>query len=191
MEQWYTLHTKPNSEYHVAAVLQEIGVRTFVPSIEVPTARHRKKRKPFFPGYIFIKYDFSADGFSRLRWTPGVRYVIAVDGVPIPLPEVVIAAIRQKADGFSADVAAKSPALKPGDTVKITDGPFQDMFGVVSAASSAAHRVQVLLNVLGRVNKVHMDVDRVEKIATVDQSKPKRPRRTRGRGRRIKRRLAV
>ncbi len=189
MEQWYTLHTKPNSEYQVATVLQEVGVRTFVPSIEVSTTQHRKKRKPFFPGYIFIKYDFSADGFSRLRWTPGLRYVVAVDGMPIPLPETVIATIQRKLRTFSVDTTAKH-GFKVGDTVKIVDGPFQDMLGVISADSSAAHRVQVLLNVLGRVNKVHIDVDRVEKVA-IAQPKPKRPRRTRGRGRRIKRRLEV
>lgn len=185
MEQWYTLHTKPNSEYQVATVLQEAGVRTFVPSIEVSTARQTQKRKPFFPGYIFIKYDFSADGFSRLRWTPGLRYVVAVDGMPIPLPETVIDALKWQVQTWSQRAAARK-RFSVGDTVRIVDGPFHDMFGVVSAEASAAHRVQVLLNVLGRVNKVQVDIDSVQPITTVDQPKSKRPRRTRGRGRRIK-----
>ena len=186
MEQWYTLHTKPNSEYQVAMVLQEVGVHTFVPSIEVSTTQRRKKRKPFFPGYIFIKYDFSADGFSRLRWTPGLRYVVAVDGMPLSLPETVIDAIKAQTRQYTGN----RPRFSAGDTVRIVDGPFRDMFGVISADVSAARRVQVLLNVLGRVNKVHLDVDSVQKVTT-DQPKSKRPRRTRGRGRRIKRRLEV
>lgn len=186
MEQWYTLHTKPNSEYHVATMLQEAGVRTFVPSIETLTARRTKKRKPFFPGYIFIKYDFSADGFSRLRWMPGVRYVIAVDGTPIPLPDSVIATIRQKVHAVSTGHTQKTK-FRAGDAVQVKKGPFQDMLGVVNAEVPAAHRVQVLLNVLGRVNKVQVNADDLQKLPAVDRMKIKRPRRTRGRGRRIRR----
>jgi hypothetical protein len=75
--------------------------------------------------------------------------------------------------------------FKPGDTVRIIDGPFKDMLAIFDEASTPARRVQVLLNFLG-ASRVQVDLKNLEKAsANPEMPVPKRPRRTRGRGRLI------
>jgi transcription antitermination factor NusG len=102
MEQWYTLYTKPNSEYQVANTLERQGIHTYLPELESPKTQHKSGRKPFFPCYLFTRIDFTKVGLSRLQWTPGLRRVVAFDDQPVPLPDEVINLIRRKLGELNA-----------------------------------------------------------------------------------------
>ncbi|RME50218.1 MAG: hypothetical protein D6796_03420 [Caldilineae bacterium] len=176
MERWYTLHTKPNREFQVAALLQEKGLETFLPLAG---------DKPFFPCYLFVKVDFRRVGLSRVQWTPGLRRIVAFDGQPATVPDDVIALIRQRLP--AAGDVPPLPALQPGDPVRITEGPFRDMEAIFEGPVSPARRVHVLLTVLGRVNRVQIPAQNLERLPRAPEAAPrKRPRRTRGRGRVIR-----
>ncbi|MDX1521220.1 MAG: transcription termination/antitermination NusG family protein, partial [Anaerolineae bacterium] len=89
MEQWYALHTKPNSERLVATLMTEAGIEVYLPELETRGVTGFKP-KPFFPCYLFIKSDFSVVGLSTVRWTPGLRTIVSFDDRPISVPEDVI-----------------------------------------------------------------------------------------------------
>jgi transcriptional antiterminator RfaH len=181
-EQWYTLYTKPNAEYQVAASLQEREVQTYLPEIELPKAPHKRRRKPFFPCYLFIKVDLETTGLLRVQWTPGLRYILAFDGRPVSLPDRVIDLIRRKLNETNA-----TGRFRPGDAVRISGGPLQGMEAIFEGPSTPAERVRVLLTILGHASRVHISAADLEKalpVAEVPSSE--RSRRTRGRGRRIK-----
>jgi transcriptional antiterminator RfaH len=183
MDQWYTVHTRPNAEFQAATALQERGIETYLPELESSNRGNGRSKKPFFPCYLFVRVDFEVTGLSQLQWTPGLRRVVAFDDRPVPLPDEVINLIRRKLDGVSAATAHN---FRPGETVRITDGPLQGMLAVFEGPSTPAERVRVLLDFLGRGRRAHVSVADVEKVASKAQaSAPKRPRRTRGRGRRI------
>ncbi|NJN99132.1 MAG: hypothetical protein HC875_36085 [Anaerolineales bacterium] len=77
-------------------------------------------------------------------------------------------------------------SFKPGDTVRIKSGPFEDMLAQFDSPTTPAERVQVLLELLGRFCRVKVNVADLEKADP--QPEPiiaKRPRRSRGRGRPI------
>lgn len=188
MEQWYALYTKPNAEYQVARNFQQQEIRTYLPEIESPKARTGRKRKPFFPGYLFINIDFETVGLSYVQWIPGLRRVVTFDNRPVPLPNEVIDLIRRKLGEIEAAGGWPAHTFKPGDTVRITDGPFRDMLAIFDRPTTPAKRVQVLLTILGHASRVQVDVTDLEKPPPGAQAPapPKRPRRTRGRGRRIK-----
>ncbi len=143
MKQWYTLHTKPNAEYQVVAVLQQRGVQTYLPEIEFPKTRKRqKKRKPFFPCYCFFKLDFEVAGLSNLQWTPGLRRIVAFDGQPAPLANELVDLIRHQLGELEAS-GQPTHSFKPGDTVRITGGPFRDMLAIFNGPTTPSKRVQV------------------------------------------------
>ena len=185
MEKWYTLHTKPNAEYQVAATLQQRQFQVYLPEIEAPKARTGRKKKPFFPGYLFINVDFKAMGISNLQWTPGLRRIVAFDDRPAALPAEIIDLIRLKLGEIKPAGDGPGHPFRPGDTLRIIDGPFQDMLAIFEGPTTAGTRVQVLLKILG-ASRVQVDVIDLEKTtAEAEVPAPKRPRRTRGRGRRI------
>jgi transcriptional antiterminator RfaH len=188
MEHWYTLHTKPNAEYQVAASLQERGLQTYLPETKSPKARRGWERRPFFPCYVFVKIDFERVGLSRVRWTPGLRRVVAFDDRPAPLPDEVIDLIRRKLDGPNAAAGGWSAhTFRPGETVRIADGPLQGLLATFEGPATPAQRVQVLLKFLGHARRTWVQTSVLEK-APSDAEAPahKRSRRTRGRARRIK-----
>lgn len=187
MENWYTLHTKPNAEYQVAASLKRREIQTYLPEVETPKARNRRKMKPFFPCYLFIKVDFGRVGLSQVQWTPGLRRIVAFDNRPVPLPDEIINTIRRKLEEVNTAKGQVAHNFRPGDPVRITDGPLQGLLAIFEGPSTPAERVRVLLNMLGHASRVHLSVNDLEKAEPgTEAPKPKRPRRTRGRGRRIK-----
>jgi transcriptional antiterminator RfaH len=187
MKQWYTLCTKPNAEYQVTTALQRREIETYLPELEVVQAKQRREKKPFFPGYLFVKLDFETMGISAVQWTPGLRNIVAFGGQPVPLPNEVIDLIRCRLGEIEAAGGWPAHSFKPGDTVRITAGPFRDMLAIFDGPSTPAKRVQILLAVLGQANRMQIDVDNLEKASPCPKAPPaKRARRTRGRGRHIR-----
>jgi transcription elongation factor/antiterminator RfaH len=163
MEEWYTLHSKPNAEYQVARALSRRGIETYVPEIEAAKKRQGRARqgrthKPFFPCYLFMRVDLEQVGLSQIEWTPGLRRIVALDERPSPLPERAIELIRAKLEGINAVGGWAAPPFEPGETVRITDGPFKDLLAIFEGPCSPARRVQVLLNFLGQVSRAHVAV---------------------------------
>ena len=186
MKQWYTLHTKPNAEYQVTAALSQRDIEVFLPEIETPSTTNGQVKKPFFPCYMFSKVDLKAIGISQVQWTPGLRRIVSFDDEPVPVPDEVIELIRRKLEAFEASGGWKGHDFQPGDTLRVTAGPFEDMVAVFEGPTTPTERVRVLLDILGRASRVQIDVTDLQKISTEDESPtPKRPRRTRGKGRRI------
>lgn len=186
MEQWYTLYTKPNSEHQVATSLQTRGIQTYLPELESSEA-DPERRKPFFPCYLFVKIDLEMVGLSQVQWTPGLRYVVAFDEQPVPLPDQVIDLIRRRLEAMNASKSWKGHRFQPGETVRVADGPLQGLLAIFEGPTTPSQRVQVLLNFLGQVSRAHVTATDLEKITPeVEGPALKRPRRTRGRGRPIR-----
>jgi transcriptional antiterminator NusG len=187
LEQWYALHTKPNAEYRVAAVLQKRGFYTYLPEIESVKVHQGRTKKPCFPCYLFVKTGFEALGLLQMEWTPGLRRVVAFDSRPVPLADEVIELIQHK---LGENVSKGRPVhnFKPGETVRIKTGPLQDMLAIFEGPTTPGMRVRVLLNILGQASRVQISTPDIEKVsADAKVPVPKRPRRTRGKGRIIRR----
>lgn len=188
MEQWYTLYTKPHCEYKVATALRQRGLLVYLPEIEASKlSQSGKKLIPFFPCYLFCKIDFEAFGLSHIQWTSGLRRILAFDDRPLPVSESLIDLIRFNLREIKTSGDWLGPNFRPGETVRITNGPFRDMLAIFEGPTTASQRVQILLKVLGS-SRMQIEVEHLEKVEkkTEATTPVKRPRRTRGRGRTIK-----
>ena len=186
MKYWYCLHTKPNSEYVVANLLEQRGITVYLPRVSTPETEHGRQSSPFFPCYLFANIDFQVVDFSSVQWTPGLRRFVAFMGQPVPVPAALIDKIRYAEDKYDATRANMRHNFEPGETVRVTAGPLQDMFGLFEGPTTPSKRVEILLDIVGRLTRTQIDVTDLEKMSAVDgKSSTKRPRRTRGRGRRI------
>ena len=186
MEQWYTLYTKPNAEYQVAAALQQRGFQTYLPEIETRRKGRRRRQQPFFPCYLFVKVNLRTVGLSKVQWIPGLRRLVAFGEQPVPLPEAMIDLIRHQLGELEASGGWPAHPFKPGETVGITAGPFRNMLAIFEGPTQPGQRVQVLLAILGHLSRVQLDPADLTKVSTqAGPPLPERPRRSRGRGRPI------
>jgi transcriptional antiterminator RfaH len=183
MEAWYALYTKPRQETTVAEQLEERGLQTFLPEYN-----ERRRGKPpnarvLFPCYLFVRVDLEAAGLSVLRWTPGLRRIVSFGGAPAKMPDEAIALVGKRLAQVEARGGFLKPRFRPGERVRLREGPLAGLEAVFEGPVRPSERVRILISFLGEANRAVVPVDQLEAVAP--RKHP--PRRTRGRGRKIKR----
>ena len=101
----------------------------------------------------------------------------------------MIRLIKNQLDSLNSQAHSQRSAetyFEPGDSVRITHGPLRDMVAVFEGPTRPSRRVHVLLQVLDYQRRIQLSANDLEKITDPTHQPRKRPRRTRGRGRRIK-----
>jgi transcriptional antiterminator RfaH len=123
---WYVVYTKALLEISAQEHLHRQGFETYLPLIETQQRRQGQLIsliKPFFPRYLFIRFNRESDDWSPVRSTRGVCGLVKFEGVPKPIPASLISGLKSNEDARQLQQFAK-PAWKAGDTVAIEQGPF-------------------------------------------------------------------
>jgi transcriptional antiterminator RfaH len=188
MNYWYTLFTKANAEIHVSSAIKGRGIEIFLPQIRVPKSGHKQfVLEPLFPCYIFMRADLHEVSPAEWRWTPGLRYMLHIAGEPAVVSEATINILRQEIMSRDQQDVRQLVPYKHGEIVRINRGPLVDLLAVFDEVLDGNGRSRVLVNFLGQVNRVKVDLDNLEKAPSGAPGwSPHLPRRTRGRGRWIR-----
>lgn len=164
---WYVVQTKPHQE---GRVITHIGFRSqaiesFLPKIEV-VRRHAGRRvkllEPLFPNYLFVWMPLTASTWNVVRWTPGARRMLGDGQQPIAVPDGLVDAIRERVEplGF-VRVGLNLPV---GSRVRVKSGPFAGLEGIFERPTSRRDRVRVLLEILGSVRPLEIEVFDLERV---------------------------
>ncbi len=95
LERWYVVYVKPHKEEIAQFHLQRRGFTTFFPRVLVsPPFSNHKPIVPLFPNYLFVWLQ-TLEEYNQVRWSPGVKYVVSIDGIPTPIDEEIITFLRQ------------------------------------------------------------------------------------------------
>lgn len=100
-----------------------------------------------FPGYLFAKFIY-AEQHRIVKHSLGIRGVVHFGNRLATLPENVVAALQSKVG--AKEIATVDSSPKIGQSVQITEGPFQGLEAVVTRLLPARERIRVLLEFLGR-----------------------------------------
>ena len=95
---------------------------------------------PMFPGYCFCGFQ-PAQSMSPVRSTPGVFSLVRFGHEIAVIQPEVIERLRKVEAILQANAA--DGGLKPGDSVKVVQGPFAGFEGLASRVS--AKRIDVLM----------------------------------------------
>ncbi len=162
---WYTLYTKPLKEQQVESLLRAQGFETYLPLIRVrPTNPRARKVKAFFPRYLFARVNPAQTGPSDLNWTPGLVHVVCFGGAPAVLTDGAIARIRARLAELEEESRLYPDGFRPGDRVRVVDGPFADLEAVFDRRLSPAGRCRVLLSFLGRQVACEVEAGQIERV---------------------------
>jgi transcription elongation factor/antiterminator RfaH len=165
-EAWHVLHSKPCKENQLNAYLQSLGIETFYPTIRVKPANPRAaKIRPYFPRYLFAYVNLNVVGRSTLRWAPGATRLVQFGDYPATVPQTVIDRLRQRLSDIEAAGGLTPDGLQRGDPVRIIDGPMAGYEAIFDVRLSGSERVQVLLEMLGRIVRVKIDANAIEKTS--------------------------
>ena len=156
MKAWYTIHTKPRQESVAEEHLQRQGFTVYLPRIQA--TRRQKDRwqetiEPLFPRYLFIYTNPEEQNLAPIRSTRGVSKLVRFGNQLIPVPEVLIEAVKERADPETGWLVPESPLFKPGDRVAILEGPFAELEGIFHC-EQGEQRALILLEVLGKLTNL-------------------------------------
>ena len=149
--QWYALRSKPNKE---EALWREVSARDyecFYPCIKVqPVNPRSRKLRPYFPGYMFVRFDLQTVGFSGLAWIPHSVGLVSFDSQPSPVSEELIHALQHRVEQVNASGGELFNGLKSGEVVYVSSGPFAGYEAIFDVRLPGSERVRVLLKLMSK-----------------------------------------
>ncbi|MDZ7671443.1 MAG: transcription termination/antitermination protein NusG [Halanaerobiales bacterium] len=169
--QWYVVHTYSGHELKVKANLEKriesIGMGERIKEILVPTEEKIKKTrgkkkvvdKKIFPGYILVRMLMDDKTWYVVRNTPGVTGFVSSGTKPLPLQKEEIDHILS---GMGLNKQEITLDFEVGDSVMVTDGPFEEFIGIVQEIHLQQQKVKVMVSMFGRETPVELDFDQVE-----------------------------
>lgn len=169
---WFVVHCYSGYENKVRHNLEQriesMGMKDKIFDVVVPTeeeievkeGKRRTVERRVFPGYILVNMTLTEESWYVVRNTPGVTGFVGMGNTPIPLrPEEVAQIIKR----MEAEAPRIKVTFKPGERVRIIDGPFNDFRGTVSEIDMDRAKVRVMVNFFGRETPVELDFLQVEK----------------------------
>jgi transcriptional antiterminator NusG len=128
--------------------------------IEIKDGKRRTVERRVFPGYVLVQMIMDEDSWYVVRNTPGVTGFVGMGNKPTPLSEAEVVQIMRR---MEADAPSVKVSFKPGERVRIIDGPFNDIPGTVEEIDMERAKVRVMVSFFGRETPVELDFLQVEK----------------------------
>jgi transcriptional antiterminator NusG len=187
---WYVIHSYAGYENRVKANLetriQSLNMEDYIFQIEVPmeevteikNAQKKTVRRVRIPGYVLVRMDLTDESWGAVRHTPGVTGFVGHTHQPVPLTldEVFSMLAPTLAPAPEAGKpAATAPAgaaarahvevdFEVGESVTVTDGPFDTLPATISEINAEGQKLKVLVSIFGRETPVELSFNQVAKI---------------------------
>lgn len=167
IERWFAVCCKPRQETVAEENLLRQGFHVYLPRIRLRQRRRGRwvdAIEVLFPRYIFIRVDPERRSTATVRSTRGVTGLVRFGGQPAVVPDAVMDTLKRREDADSGMHPDSRPAFSAGEAVKLVDGPLAGMEGVFTE-QDGDKRVIVLLELLGKANKVSVSRDWIDRAA--------------------------
>jgi transcriptional antiterminator NusG len=171
--EWFVVHCYSGYENKVKRNLEQritsMDMENYIFSVIVPTeeeievrdGKRRTYQRRVFPGYILVEMVLTDDSWYVVRNTPGVTGFVGMGTKPTPLREEEVQRIITR---MEAEAPTVKVTFKPGEKVRIVQGPFADFIGNVDDINMEKGKVRVMVSFFGRETPVELDFLQVEKV---------------------------
>ena len=176
-KKWYVLRAiggkeKKVKEYIESEIsyrdLQDFVFQVLIPTEKIYQIRNGKKiskERNFFPGYVLIEAILVGEIPHILRNIPNVIGFLGAEkgGVPVPIRQVEVNRILGKVDELSEGDEEINIPFFVGESVKVTDGPFNSFTGVIEEVNNEKKKLKVIVKIFGRKTPLELSFMQVEK----------------------------
>lgn len=172
-KRWYVVRTYSGHENKVKAYIENevtqanLGEKigsVVVPStkvFEVKDGKKKSKTRTDFPGYILVEAILDKTTTHLILNTPSVMSFVGPKNAPAPLQASEVRRLIGKIEDRK-EVEVMEVPFKPGDAVKVTDGPFNNFNGFVQEVNEEKMKLKVMVSIFGRKTPVELDFSQVE-----------------------------
>lgn len=158
---WFLAQVKPNCEAVAERNLKRQGFQIFLPREDVTRelrGRFVTRRRPVFPGYIFVAFDPAAGLWRSINGTYGVARLVSFGPDPAPVPAGLVPELMGRTN--EEGVLAATESFKAGDQVVVSQGPFSNLVAQV-VENAPERRVWVLLDIMGADRRIMLEMEQL------------------------------
>lgn len=163
-DRWIVVNTHTNRELQAIENLDRQGFESYCPRVRV-RIRHARQQKevlrPLFRGYLFVRQPPPGKSWRTIHSTFGVRSVIQFGEQVAVLQDAFIQSLKEREQNGA--IPSQINALKVGQSVRITEGPFDGLIARIIEMKDA-DRLTVLMSMLGGAVRVRLDSDDVQPL---------------------------
>ena len=171
---WYVVHTYAGYEGKVKANLesriQSLNMEDRIYQVEVPTeevvevkgGKRQTVQRKVFPGYVLVRMDLDDESWGAVRHTPNVTGFVGSGSHPSPLSKDEVIKILVPAPEKTK--AAPKMEFEVGESVIVTDGPFQTLNATINEINLDSQKLKVLVSIFGRETPVELSFSQVAKL---------------------------
>jgi transcriptional antiterminator NusG len=175
---WYVVHVFSGFENRVSQIIREKAAKQgiadhfgeiLIPTeevIEIKRGQRKQVEKKFMPGYVLVQMHMSDDAWHLVTAIDRVTGFLGAGKKPTPITEKEAQKLINQGKG-NADGSEKKPrsliTYDIGDSVRVTDGPFNSFTGTVEEVDEDRQRVKVSVSIFGRATPVELEYAQVEK----------------------------
>jgi transcriptional antiterminator NusG len=165
---WYVVHTYSGYENKVASNLEKTvenrQLQDLVKEIRVPTetvteirddGKSKEVERKIFPGYVMVKMIVTDESWYAVRNIRGCTGFVGTTTDPIPLTDEEVARL-------GVETKTVEVSFGVGDSVQVTDGPFDGFVGTVDSMDVENNRMTVIVSMFGRETPVELEISQAE-----------------------------
>lgn len=176
-KKWYSLRVISGNEKKIKERIElevsrnnwvERVSQVVVPTEKVYRIRGGKKvisERNILPGYILVQAEsstFKGDVVDTIANIPNVIHFLG-RSEPIPMRDVEANRLLGKVDESEEAGDMMIEPFIVGETVKITDGPFNDFVGEIQEVNEEKKKLKVIVKIFGRGTEVELNFMQVDK----------------------------
>ncbi len=167
---WYVAHTYSGYENkvkdNIEKSIENLGMQNYIFEVKVPVEETVEEKEngekkvvqhKIFPSYVFIKMIITNDSWYVVRNIRGVTGFVGPGSDPVPLTDEEIVRMNIEKREISVDFTV-------GDSVRITDGPFQDYVCTVEKMDMDKQVVTVLVPMFNGDTPIELEFGQVERL---------------------------
>jgi transcriptional antiterminator NusG len=175
VKKWYVVRAISGNEKKVKQYLESeinrLHLQDFISQVLIPTekvyqVRNGKKiskERSYLPGYVLVEAVLVGEIPHTIRNIPGVLGFLGSKDQPVPLRQAEVNRILGKVDELSEQGAELSVPFIVGESVTVTDGPFNSFSGVIEEINEEKKKLKVMVKIFGRKTPLELSFMQVTK----------------------------
>ncbi|MGQ8336509.1 transcription termination/antitermination protein NusG [Sunxiuqinia sp. A32] len=177
VKKWYVLRAIGGKEKKVKEYIESeianAGLQEYISQVLIPTekvyqirsGKKISKERNFFPGYVLIEAALVGEIPHMLKNMPNVIGFLGdtKGGDPVPMRQSEVNRILGRVDEMAESDAEINIPYVVGETVKVTDGPFNGFNGIIEEINEEKKKLKVMVKIFGRKTPLELSFMQVEK----------------------------
>lgn len=176
VKKWYVVRAisgkEKKAKEYIENEISRLGLQEYVSQVLIPTEkvysiRNGKKvtkERTYFPGYILIEAVLVGEIPHIIQNVPNViDFLREKGGDPVPMRQSEVNRLLGKVDELSDMNEGMNDPFIIGESVKVIDGPFNSLSGVIEEINEEKKRLKVMVKIFGRKTPLELSFMQVEK----------------------------